>query len=1563
MNYEVGSVGIWINRDRPATLSGTDVSGALQLRISKDDWRVYNMKAMGKKRYVSRRAAAVILAAVTAFSSAGADAVSVYAAESESGEAVMTELPADTDSTDTGAVIIYTAGSDEADDDPVDIVGSNYADRETSRVNADSASEDTEIDDESDSEITEASDVIAESDTEKIVIIEDTDSEEKESEETDSGSEQSADQVSETYADVQTGDAVSFVTSGDSTSYTVSGDSAGMSVSVDKSGATSVSITEAGTYTLSGNAINTYVTVAEGLTDGVILKLDDLTIDDSGLAELTGKDIPVIAVKKSGITFELTGSSYLWGSSIFVSEPEAVIKAPSSKISFAGDGILNVEDKMDPDTSFVNSEGTEVDPADAISAKKGEITFTSGTVNVTKSCGSAVKAKDGTINVKGGTLSTSYTYDDAVKAKDGTINILSGTVNISYSYGDGLKAKKEDSADGGNINISGGTVNITEEIYGDGIQGENVNISDGEVNITTVYNNAATQYYTNGSNVSGKNTITETNDTYKTERINVNTGDHAGIKAGTKESTRIYSDLQTSDPGNAVVTYEASGGLNISGGNITINTLGAGLKANKASGYTACSNGQYIIGSPDDGLHSNNDLFISGGNIIINSSDDGITSAGKLYITGSDTVVDIQNSFEGMEGSEIVFGTSGSENGPTVMIVSDDDGINAAHKSGTTYTYDSSEDEDCNYTKTTVKAEGNSCTVYSGTVKVMIDSSSEKTRELRNGSASSTKTVSYTADGDGIDCNGTLDLEGGTTIVFGTSPSTSNSPLDTDSGFTLGSNAILLATGADSMNESTPEYGNGKYIVYGSSSGNGNTGGPGFGGMGGFAGMGGPGNSSGSSASISAGSSFKVVAGTTTLIDTTLPYAASFLIYADPNLAGSNTVTIGSTSTTLSASSVSGTNTGTAISGVSVSPSSKTLTIGGNTILTATVSTTSSGSSGQFGPGSNNGQQGGPGNSNSVIWTTSDSSVASVAASSVTTAKVYGLKAGTATITATSAADSSKYATCTITVSSQLITSITLDSSSLKLAKGDTHTLNATVSPSYASDPTLTWTSSDENVATVTDGTVTAVGKGNATITAAATDGSNISASCIVYVTESSSADEGDGGSEPGSGEGGSDTDKETDESSGQDSLVNPSATDSENIYSAEMVKGQTTILGAGSWTSSDPNVARVVKKTGKVTARGTGTAVITNSAADKTTSIKIAVYSPALSINKLSLVVGGTEQLAISNTGSMPISWISSNNSVVSVTGDQYGQSNEGDKATTALAELTAVGKGTAKVTAYVGGKAYTATVTVKDVTSTVALAENAEVSLNVFQTYTPKFSNGFVTKGASWTYADGAALEKDGNTWIAGEGSETWLTINNSGKISALKSGDYQLTGTDVNGKSVNIKLSVSAIPTKTDIYLNVGQKVTYKNTYVKGQGISWTVGSAQTASLKNETKASVTVTGVAAGETELKCSYQGETYVTTVHVEDPSLEMNTVSSAAGAQLVKSSANAYNYTLTLKKGETFRLKQEGVDQAVNWKSSSNAKAFVSEYGVIYARAKGSATISAKINNKTVKIKVTVTE
>ena len=137
-----------------------------------------------------------------------------------------------------------------------------------------------------------------------------------------------------------------------------------------------------------------------------------------------------------------------------------------------------------------------------------------------------------------------------------------------------------------------------------------------------------------------------------------------------------------------------------------------------------------------------------------------------------------------------------------------------------------------------------------------------------------------------------------------------------------------------------------------------------------------------------------------------------------------------------------------------------------------------------------------------LAWTSSDENVATVDANGLVTA----VKEGTATITAKANDGSNVSASCTITVNAAvvLVEGITLNATEQSLTVGDTFALTAGVAPENATNKSLAWTSSDENVATVdANGLVTAVKEGTAIITAKANDGSNVSASCTINVSDS----------------------------------------------------------------------------------------------------------------------------------------------------------------------------------------------------------------------------------------------------------------------------------------------------------------------------------------------------------------------------------------------------------------------------------------------------------------------------
>ena len=141
-----------------------------------------------------------------------------------------------------------------------------------------------------------------------------------------------------------------------------------------------------------------------------------------------------------------------------------------------------------------------------------------------------------------------------------------------------------------------------------------------------------------------------------------------------------------------------------------------------------------------------------------------------------------------------------------------------------------------------------------------------------------------------------------------------------------------------------------------------------------------------------------------------------------------------------------------------------------------------------------------------IAWSSSDTSVATVSSNGLVTA----LKPGTATITVTTQDGSNLSATCQLTVQKQLATSITLSQNSLEIGIGATATLVATVLPENTTDKRVMWTSSNTAIASVAAGMVQGNSMGECIITATTLDGSDLSATCHVVVTNGGGTQQGD---------------------------------------------------------------------------------------------------------------------------------------------------------------------------------------------------------------------------------------------------------------------------------------------------------------------------------------------------------------------------------------------------------------------------------------------------------------------
>ena len=226
----------------------------------------------------------------------------------------------------------------------------------------------------------------------------------------------------------------------------------------------------------------------------------------------------------------------------------------------------------------------------------------------------------GNIYISGGsiTVNCSATAAKGIKA-EGDITISSGTINVTTT-GNGkwdsddaeTKAASGISGDG-NITISGGTLTLTATgSGGKGMKCDGVlTITDGTITVKTT----GGLYYNNG---------TTENTNYTGDTDNVDSDYYSspkGIKAGVKTQS-----------GNS---YTYSGGIDISGGTISVTTSGTNGEGIESKNYLNITGGHVTVNSYDDAINSAQDMTITDGYVYARATNnDGMDANGNLYIKG-----------------------------------------------------------------------------------------------------------------------------------------------------------------------------------------------------------------------------------------------------------------------------------------------------------------------------------------------------------------------------------------------------------------------------------------------------------------------------------------------------------------------------------------------------------------------------------------------------------------------------------------------------------------------------------------------------------------------------------------------------------------------------------------------------------------------------------------------------------------------------------------------------------------------------------------------------------------
>jgi hypothetical protein len=250
----------------------------------------------------------------------------------------------------------------------------------------------------------------------------------------------------------------------------------------------------------------------------------------------------------------------------------------------------------------------------------------------------------------------------------------------------------------------------------------------------------------------------------KDGNINLNVGGD-GLKSDDDNATMGYVSVEDGVI-NIVSTHDAitaSTDLLIANGDFTLTTGGGSssyisqsdtAKGLKGSVCIVIDNGHFNINSADDTINSNGNITINGGSFVLSSGDDGCHADTYLLINGGD--ISITKSYEGIESSVITI------NNGNIQISSSDDGINVAG--------------------------GNT----GGRADPFAPPDEGQWLHINGGY------IVVSADADGIDTNGFMDMSGGVVIINGPVDNM-NGAIDYGSGTFKITGGTIVAVGSRGM--------------------------------------------------------------------------------------------------------------------------------------------------------------------------------------------------------------------------------------------------------------------------------------------------------------------------------------------------------------------------------------------------------------------------------------------------------------------------------------------------------------------------------------------------------------------------------------------------------------------------------------------------------------------------------------------------------------------------------------------------------------------------------------------
>lgn len=410
-------------------------------------------------------------------------------------------------------------------------------------------------------------------------------------------------------------------------------------------------------------------------------------------------------------------------------------------------------------TTNVLQSGEEVDIATATESKEAS--------------GGALQSKaDLKIKGRGSLTVLGYLNNGIHCTKD--LKIKNGNISVT-ALGHGIKGKNSVTVSGGTVTVTSGKDGITSDETENEEKGF-VTIENGEIIITSA-----------GDGLSAETTLTVTGGV-----ISIISGGGSANAQQKTDNMRDWWDFDNSASDDNSASCK-------------------GLKAGKAM---MISGGSITIDAQDDALHTDGDMTISGGKCILSTGDDGAHAA--LSLTVLDGKITVLTSYEGLEANQITLA------GGELDITATDDGINAnggsdgfsggfgggfgGGRGGMGGSFGGRRNDTNNHSGDMTPPDGNAPSGNPPTMPGQDAADSTTTDDTIDKQPVLLITggkITVNADGDGLDSNGNLRVEGGDIIINGPSNG-GNGALDIgteNGGVGFISGGTLIALGTSSMTE------------------------------------------------------------------------------------------------------------------------------------------------------------------------------------------------------------------------------------------------------------------------------------------------------------------------------------------------------------------------------------------------------------------------------------------------------------------------------------------------------------------------------------------------------------------------------------------------------------------------------------------------------------------------------------------------------------------------------------------------------------------------------------------